>query len=299
MDEAVALHLLQGPDARTGEVVWQGQTHPGYANMVGPYGGVTAAQALQSVLQHPQLLGVPVALTINYAAALAYGEFTIRTRPARTNRSTQHWLIEIMQNDEAGQPQIVITGTAMTAARRDTYGSVDHPLPAVAGADACETRRVKNPLEWLNRYDQRIVDGDFHSAWDSSEHDSQSTVWMRDEPARPLDFVGLTGLADVFYPRIWRRRALRVPAGTVSMTRTAVSLAAAVNASAMAAYMPAVNEFFLSGRWMVRVHTPASACTRMSCVMGVFIPCSRRVGAWWPAPRHRAPTAWRPDRNSH
>jgi hypothetical protein len=186
--------------------------------MVGPYGGVTAAQALQSVLLHPQLLGVPAALTVNYAAALAYGEFTIRTRPARTNRSTQHWVIEIVQADDAGQPQTVITGTAMTAARRDTYGSVDHPLPAVPGADAFETRQVKKPMEWLNRYDQRIVDGDFHHTWDASEHDSQSTVWMRDEPARPLDFAGLTGLADVFFPRIWRRRALRVPAGTVSMT---------------------------------------------------------------------------------
>ncbi|ARU03881.1 acyl-CoA thioesterase [Comamonas serinivorans] len=218
LDEAVVLTLSQGPDPQGGTVIWQGQTHPGYANMVGPYGGITAAQAVQSVLQHPQLLGVPVALTINYAAALAYGPFTIHTRPVRTNRSTQHWTIEFVQNDDAGQPQTVITGTAMTAVRRDTYSSVDHPLPPVPSASTLATRRVKNAVEWLNRYDQRLVDGDIHTAWDGSEHDSQSTVWMSDEPPRPLDFVGLTGLADVFFPRIWRRRALRVPAGTVSMT---------------------------------------------------------------------------------
>ena len=41
---------------------------------------------------------------------------------------------------------------------------------------------------------------------------------MRDEPPRPLDFASLAALSDVFFPRIWRRRATRVPAGTVSMT---------------------------------------------------------------------------------
>jgi hypothetical protein len=41
---------------------------------------------------------------------------------------------------------------------------------------------------------------------------------MRDNPPRPLDFASLTAMADVFYPRIWRRRATLVPIGTVSMT---------------------------------------------------------------------------------
>ena len=41
---------------------------------------------------------------------------------------------------------------------------------------------------------------------------------MRDDPPRPLDFCSLAALADVFYPRVWRRRAKLTPAGTVSMT---------------------------------------------------------------------------------
>ena len=41
---------------------------------------------------------------------------------------------------------------------------------------------------------------------------------VRDEPQRPLDYASLTSLSDVFYPRIWLRRATHVPAGTVSMT---------------------------------------------------------------------------------
>ena len=47
---------------------------------------------------------------------------------------------------------------------------------------------------------------------------SLSRFWMRDRPERPLDFCSLAALADVFYPRVFLRRAFRVPAGTVSMT---------------------------------------------------------------------------------
>ena len=53
---------------------------------------------------------------------------------------------------------------------------------------------------------------------------------MRDDPPRPLDFASLTALCDVFFPRIWLRRARQTPLGTVSMTvyfhATAAELAA-------------------------------------------------------------------------
>jgi Thioesterase-like superfamily len=67
---------------------WRGATSPAYWNMVGPFGGSTAATALQSVLQHPLRLGEPVSLTVNYASATAEGEFDISATPVRTNRST-------------------------------------------------------------------------------------------------------------------------------------------------------------------------------------------------------------------
>ena len=48
-----------------------GATHPAYANMIGPFGGTTSAQLLQSAMLHPDRLGEPVALTVNFAAPLA------------------------------------------------------------------------------------------------------------------------------------------------------------------------------------------------------------------------------------
>jgi hypothetical protein len=41
---------------------------------------------------------------------------------------------------------------------------------------------------------------------------------VRDATPRPLDFPALASMSDLFYPRVWLRRATRVPAGTVSIT---------------------------------------------------------------------------------
>ena len=205
-DAAVALQPL-------GEGRFSGATSPAYANMVGPFGGVTAATALNAVLQHPALLGEPVALTVNYAAALADGAFEVTARPVRTNRSTQHWVVEIVQAGET-----VLTATALTAARRETWGTDDVPMPTVATPEAVGKPNMAALVAWVKRYDIRIAEGAIPTAWDGSGTASRTTLWMRDEPARALDFCSLAAMADVFYPRVWLRRATRVPAGTVSMT---------------------------------------------------------------------------------
>jgi acyl-CoA thioesterase len=196
--------------------------------MVGPFGGITAAQALSAVLRHPQLLGEPVALTVNFAAALADGPFEVVARPVRTNRSTQHWTIEIRQGADT-----VLTGTAFTALRRDTWGAVEHAMPAVPRpADVPQAHGLRK-VEWIQRYELRFIEGGLPSPpWqDQDSGHSRTRLWMRDAPARPLDFASLAALADVFFPRLWRRRARLVPLGTVTMTvyfhATGAELAAA------------------------------------------------------------------------
>ncbi len=193
---------------------WLGHTSYAYANMVGPYGGITAAQALNAVMRHPERLGEPVAFTVNYAAALADGPFTVLTRAARTNRSTQHWIVEVRQQGEA-----VLTGTVFTALRRETWAAVEHRMPAVPPpGDVPETIRSR-VTEWTRRYEMRLIDGGFPPAWDGTEDPSSLTrLWVRDRPARTLDFPSLAALSDVFFPGVWRRRATMVPIGTVSMT---------------------------------------------------------------------------------
>jgi acyl-CoA thioesterase len=205
-DDAVAL-------VPAGEHQWRGRTSAEYGNFIGPYGGVTAAQMLQAVLQHPQLLGEPVAFTINYASAVADGEFTIDARPARSNRSTQHWIVQMLQDGQA-----VTTATVMTAVRRETWSLVEAAMPSVP-APADVTREPLRGVRWIQHYERRFVEGDVPGAWDGSDHGhSRTRVWLRDHPQRPLDFASLTAMADNFFPRIWLRRATQVPLGTVTMT---------------------------------------------------------------------------------
>jgi len=204
-DRAIAL--------QASEEGFEGRTSPDYANFIGPYGGITAAQCLNAVLQHRERLGDPVAFTINYAAAVADGSFQVRPRPARTNRSTQHWIVEMLQGGE-----VVATATALTAVRRPTWGGHEAHMPQVpAAAEVPRTRR--KGVAWLERYDMRFLLGMIPRDWDGGDaQESLSRLWVRDEPPRPLDFASLVALCDVFFPRIWLRRARQTPLGTVTMT---------------------------------------------------------------------------------
>jgi acyl-CoA thioesterase len=204
-DQAVALQELSIGN-------YSGRTHAAWLNMVGPFGGITAAVVLQAVMQHPERLGNPVSLTVNFCAGVAEGAFEIVTKPARTNRSTQHWTIELTQAS-----QVVITATAVTALRRSTFSSVEVQMPALAIASSLP--RAQPPaLPWTHRYDMRAIKGHLPVVWDGSESDTLTQMWVRDVQERNIDFVSLTAIADSFFPRVYLRRKTFVPIGTVSMT---------------------------------------------------------------------------------
>jgi acyl-CoA thioesterase len=198
---------------------YAGHTSPAYWNMVGPFGGVTAATVLNAILGHPQRLGAPLSLTVNYAGALAQGPFEVQLLPVRTNRSTQHWTAAIVQNDGEGQPVVTTTATAVTAVRRETWSLSDMPMPAVPAPSAVPPLHIDKAIAWFSNYELRPVSGMIPQHWDGRHGDSSQTqLWMRDAPARALDFCSLASMSDIFFPRVWLRRATRVPAGTVSIT---------------------------------------------------------------------------------
>lgn len=213
-DKALALHHS---DIRVGH--FTGMTSPDYWNMVGPFGGTTAAVVLQSVLRHPDLLGAPIALTVNYAAAIEAGAFDMQATAVRTNRSTQHWTVQITQAGASGAPQVTTTATVVTAARRETWSTNDLPMPAVPGPEQTERMTIgPKGVAWIGQYDMRPVRGSIPTQWDGGGEHSETMLWLRDADPRPLDFPALASMSDMFYPRVWLRRATPVPAGTVSIT---------------------------------------------------------------------------------
>jgi acyl-CoA thioesterase len=194
---------------------YTGATSPAYANMVGPFGGVTAATALNAVMLHPALLGEPLALTVNFCAALVDGPFRVIAKPVRTNRSTQHWTICIYQGSEAAP---ALSATAVTVLPRQTWARNDMPPPAVQAPDGLSAPTGPAPVPWIGQYAWRFLHGTLPQTWDGREDQSNSLLWVRDAQPRPLDVLSLTAMSDVFFPRVWLARAKRVPAGTVSMT---------------------------------------------------------------------------------
>ena len=120
-------------------------------------------------------------------------------------------------NHDAVSRRKFLKGSALAAGAAGATGVL--AAPAVL-AQAPQTLERFKPFgaEWLKRYDMRTVHGAVPSTWDGSGEHSLTQLWVRDEPGRPLDFLSLASLADVFYPRVWLRRATRVPAGTVSIT---------------------------------------------------------------------------------
>lgn len=210
-----AIHML-GDDSQTSTRQYKGATTLEYANMVGPFGGVLAATLLNSVLQHPQCQGEPVALTVNFAAPVQDGEFNIEATPVRTSRSTQHWTMSLLQ-----QGEVAMTATAICALRRETWETTDSDMPQAQAPEGLAALPEVMPIPKLfSNYDIRMLRGNIAPLPQAEEYvkdSSETLLWVRDKPVRAMDFTSLTAMADIFFPRIFVRRQRPAAAGTISL----------------------------------------------------------------------------------
>ena len=118
-------HLFDNAIQLAGELDnYRGHTSPAYANMVGPFGGITATVMLKALLDHPKRQGDPITITVNFAAPIKDGAFEIVTNLIRTNRSTQHWVVTLLQDNG-----VSASGTAVLATRRETWGASIYRFP--------------------------------------------------------------------------------------------------------------------------------------------------------------------------
>lgn len=199
----------------SGDDQWRGRTVPEWANMVGPFGGITAATLVRAVESHPQRHGQPIALTVNYLAPITDGEFEIATRIVKTNRSNQHWIVELSQDGE-----VKTTATAVFGLRRHGWSDTEIAPPQASAPEDVTPSAPPFGVVWFDNYDMRFVEGALPGA-DAEPTESASsttTLWVRNNPPRPMDFAALASVSDIFYPRVFLRHGQFVPAGTVSIT---------------------------------------------------------------------------------
>lgn len=196
--------------------VRHGHTSDEYWAFVGPFGGVLSAVLLRAVLEHSDRLGESLALTVNFCAPLAKGPFAVTARPARTNRSTQHWFLALTQAGET-----ILTGTAVTAERRESWSHGSASAPAVAASgDLRPYVLPRSEMTWVEQYDFRFAEGAPRLGQASADNPASplSHLWLRDAQPRPLDHLALASMADAFFGRVFHVRGEIVPFGTVSLT---------------------------------------------------------------------------------
>jgi acyl-CoA thioesterase len=210
-----APHLFDDATRVTaGDSRWQGQTSQDYWAFVGPFGGVTAATMLRALIDHPQRSGDPLALTVNFCALIAEGDFDLDVRLVKANRSTQHWSVELTQ----GGSDVTTLATAVFAARRASWSHQQAPFPLARPFEQIQPY-TKAAAPWIRQYDFRFVEGDpdFSGAKETPAS-AYSKLWIADRVPRRIDTLSLMSMSDAFFGRVFHARGELVPFGTVSLT---------------------------------------------------------------------------------
>jgi hypothetical protein len=209
-DAATSLTVL-GEDRRAGV------TSDAYWNFAGPFGGYIAALLMKSVMMDARRLGPPVAQTVNYCGPLAKGPFEISLKLARSGKATQHWSLELVQGAD-----IFASGSIVCANRRETFAHDAATAPTVPAVEQVPSNPPNPRLPWLSAYDFCFIEGIGPSFGQKPQPGelgpSRTTLWLRDNPPRPLDFPALASLSDCFILRLVQMRGGLAPMSTVSMT---------------------------------------------------------------------------------
>lgn len=196
--------------------LFRGRTTPAYWNMAGPFGGTTGALMLKAVLDHPERRGRPVALTVNFCGAVVEGEFEIAVTLMRDGKSTQHWNIEMRQ---AGRG-VATTASAVTGAERETWSHRPAAAPAIPPPQDLAPMPTEGRMAWFGQYEMRFATGE--PALLREPHPEPKSgltqLWVRDAPARPLDYPSLAAISDSFIVRLLLVRGDFPPVATVTLS---------------------------------------------------------------------------------
>ncbi|MEP6876047.1 MAG: thioesterase family protein [Burkholderiales bacterium] len=194
----------------------QGHTNDRYWAFVGPFGGATAATILRSVLEQAHRIGDPLAITLNFCAPLQRGAFDLDVREVKTNRSTQHWTVQLSQPG-AG---VAVSASVVLAVRRESWSHQSAAAPELPSPEDLPEFVPTQTVPWVDRYSFRFAAGEPAGPIDErgSLRGARSQVWISDREPRPIDALSLVAMSDAFFGRIFLVRGLICPFGTVSMT---------------------------------------------------------------------------------
>jgi acyl-CoA thioesterase len=194
---------------------WLGRTCDLYWAFVGPFGGTTAATLLRAVLLQAGDGADPVAISVNFCAPIARGDFTLDVQILRINKSSQHWTSVLRQNEE-----VAAFATIVLAQRKDSWSRQELAMPRVKRFGELDAYQAPTTVFWVRQYEFRFASGALDVTQPPSEThgDTRSNVWIADRSRRQIDVYSLAAMSDAFFGRIFHALGKIVPFGTVSMT---------------------------------------------------------------------------------
>ena len=218
MPETASLNTIHPFDRATQVTAvdggWRGQASADYFAFVGPFGGVTAATMLRAIRFSPSAS----AILIGHSELLRAGRsgvFDLAVRLLKATRSTQHWMVELIQNGE-----VATLMTAVFAARRPSWSHQSATMPDAPPFDQVAPLATSVVAPWAQQYQFRFVEGapNYSDTLNDTPASAYSRMWLSDTLPRPVDCLSLLSMSDSFFARIFHVLGAIVPIGTVSMT---------------------------------------------------------------------------------
>lgn len=204
-DEATALEPIGEDGLRFG-----GAAHPGFKNMIGPYGGWSAAILAKSMIEAAGPDMELTTLTTDFLAGASEGPITIDLECKRQGRNTQFWTADLVPGDSETPANCAL---GIMSRRRETLAWVEGHRPEAPEPEDCE--RFPLPMAWTKPVEMR---GAANNPFQGGDGTTKSLAWVRLDPDRPLDPVSLVALADTPTPRLFFKTGKPDLIATVSMT---------------------------------------------------------------------------------
>ncbi len=193
----------------------RGTASEDYFAFVGPFGGATAATMLRAIMVQAERIGDPLSVTVNLCAPVAAGGFDLNVRLMKATRSTQHWMVELAQDDG-----VAAFMTAVFAVRRPSWSHQPATMPEAPAFETVKPLPDSGIAAWVRQYQFRFVEGmpGYGKTPNDVPASAYSRMWLSDTTPRQIDFLSLLSMSDTFFARIFHVRGTIVPIGTVSMT---------------------------------------------------------------------------------
>lgn len=206
-DQSIDLKRTSGdaPDVR-----FEGAATEHFKNIIGPYGGWSAAILAKGLIEAAGPEMELVSITTDFLAGAREGPVMLDVVCDRGGKNTQFWNAALTAK---GDQKPSNRAMGILSRRRETVSWTEGNRPDAPVPEDCD--RANLPMAWSRTVEMRPTRSPPFSKGDGR---TDSLAWIRLDPARPLDAVALVALADTPTPRLFHVTGEVGMVATVSMT---------------------------------------------------------------------------------